>query len=89
MNPRASSQMVSTSAIMKAFITPSHVVVATQAGTVLLLDVDCTHRDLENNPHRVAHGKAFSRFGIKEATSFYPSMKLEWEYGTLLAQKVN
>lgn len=44
--------MASTSAIMKAFITPRHVVAATQAGTVLLLDVDCAHQDLENDPHK-------------------------------------
>lgn len=37
---------------MNAFITPSHVIVATQAGTVLLLDVDCAHQNLENDPHK-------------------------------------
>lgn len=44
--------MVSTSAIIKVFITPSHVVAATQAGTILLLDVNCAHQDLENDPHK-------------------------------------
>lgn len=52
MSPKASAQLSCETSITNLYITSGYVIATTVPGTILILDINCTHTNLEDDPHK-------------------------------------